>query len=56
MLAATGRPAPATVPLAGAVLGAIVAASVEFAPLPLDDNVRVTLSGGAGILLGALLV
>ena len=47
--------APATIPLAGAILGAIVAASVEFAPLPLDDNVRVTLAGGAGILLGALL-
>jgi dolichol kinase len=47
--------APAAVPLAGAVLGAIVAASVEFAPLPLDDNVRVTLAGGAGILLGAML-
>jgi dolichol kinase len=48
--------APAAVPLAGAILGAIVAASVEFAPLPLDDNVRVTLAGGAGIVLGALLV
>jgi dolichol kinase len=47
--------APAAVPLAGAILGAIVAASVEFAPLPLDDNVRVTLAGGAGIVLGALL-
>jgi dolichol kinase len=48
--------APAAVPLAGAIVGAIVAASIEFAPLPLDDNVRVTLAGGAGILLGALLV
>ena len=48
--------APAAVPLAGAILGAIVAASVEFAPLPLDDNVRVTLAGGAGIVLGALLL
>ncbi len=47
--------APDAVPLAGAVLGAVVAASVEFAPLPLDDNPRVTLAGGAGILLGALL-
>ncbi len=47
--------APAAVPLAGAVLGALVAASVEFAPLPLDDNVRVTLAGGAAILLGAML-
>jgi dolichol kinase len=47
--------APAAVPLAGAVLGALVAAGIEFAPLPLDDNVRVTLAGGAGIMLGALL-
>jgi dolichol kinase len=47
--------APAAVPLAGAMLGALVAASVEFAPLPLDDNVRVTLAGGAGIVLGAVL-
>jgi dolichol kinase len=47
--------APAVVPLAGAVTGAVVAATVEFAPLPLDDNVRVTLAGGAGILFGALL-
>jgi dolichol kinase len=47
--------APAAVPLAGAIMGALVAATVEFAPLPLDDNVRVTLAGGAGIVLGALL-
>ncbi|HEX6041151.1 hypothetical protein [Longimicrobium sp.] len=47
--------APAAVPLAGALLGALVAASVEFAPLPLDDNVRVTLAGGAAILLGAMI-
>lgn len=46
--------APAAVPLAGALLGALVAATVEFAPLPLDDNVRVTLAGGAGILLGTM--
>lgn len=48
--------APGAVPLAGAVLGALVAATVEFAPLPMDDNVRVTLAGGAGIVLGALLL
>lgn len=47
--------APAAVPLAGAIVGALVAATVEFAPLPLDDNLRVTLAGGAGIVLGALL-
>lgn len=46
--------APAAVPLAGALLGALVAAAVEFAPLPLDDNVRVTLAGGAGIVLGGM--
>ena len=32
---------------ASAVAGALVAAAVEFLPLPLDDNLRVTL-GGAG--------
>jgi dolichol kinase len=47
--------APDAVPLAGAIVGAVIAAAVEFAPLPLDDNVRVTLGGGAGILFGALL-
>lgn len=47
--------APDVVTLPGALVGALVAASVEFAPLPLDDNVRVTLAGGAGILLGTML-
>ena len=42
--------------LAAALLGALVAASIEFAPLPLDDNVRVTLAGGAGIMLGIALL
>lgn len=45
--------APGAVPLAAALLGAVTAATVEFAPLPLDDNLRVTLAGGAGIMLGA---
>jgi dolichol kinase len=45
---------PALAP-AGAVLGALTAAAVEFAPLPLDDNVRVTLGGGAMAWLGTLL-
>lgn len=40
---------------AGALLGALVAAAVEFAPLPLDDNVRVTLGGGAAAWLGTVL-
>jgi dolichol kinase len=48
--------APGTVPLAAALLGAVAAATVEFAPLPLDDNLRVTLSGGAGIILGLSLI
>lgn len=48
--------APGAVPLAAGVLGAVVAAAVEFAPLPLDDNMRVTLAGGAGILLGLSLM
>jgi dolichol kinase len=38
--------------LPGALLGALVAATIEFLPLPLDDNLRVTLGGGVGILLG----
>jgi dolichol kinase len=36
------------VPLAAALLGALAAASLEFLPLPLDDNLRVTLGGGRG--------
>lgn len=47
--------APSAVSLGAALLGAAVAATIEFAPLPLDDNVRVTLGGGAGIMLGLTL-
>lgn len=47
--------APDVVSLPAAILGAAVAATVEFAPLPLDDNVRVTLGGGAGIMVGLTL-
>jgi dolichol kinase len=43
------------VPLVAALAGALAAAAVEFAPLPLDDNLRVTLAGGAAILLVAAL-
>jgi dolichol kinase len=35
-----------------AVLGAIGGAALEFLPLPLDDNVRVTLGGGFALWLG----
>jgi dolichol kinase len=45
-----------SVPFAAAAFGALVAATVEFAPLPVDDNVRVTLVGGAAIMLGVLLL
>jgi dolichol kinase len=48
--------APGVVSLGAALLGAVIAASIEFAPLPLDDNVRVTLGGGAGIMLGLSLI
>lgn len=44
------------VPLIAAVTGAAIAGTLEFAPLPLDDNVRVTLGGAFGIMLVRLLV
>jgi dolichol kinase len=47
--------APALSP-AGAALGALAAASLELAPLPLDDNVRVTLGGGLAAWLGSVLL
>ena len=40
---------------AGIVLGALAAATLEFLPLPVDDNLRVTLGGGAFLGLGALI-
>lgn len=42
-------------PLAGALVGAVAAAALELAPLPLDDNLRVTLGGGAAAWLATLL-
>jgi dolichol kinase len=42
------------IPLAAVGLGALTAAAVEFLPLPLDDNLRVTLGGGGGAWLGVL--
>lgn len=38
--------------LFGAVIGAVAAAVLEFAPLPLDDNLRVTLGGAVGVWVG----
>ncbi|HEV2146589.1 MAG TPA: hypothetical protein VGR37_04165 [Longimicrobiaceae bacterium] len=43
-------------PLLGAVVGALAAAALEMAPLPLDDNLRVTLGGGAAAWLASALV
>jgi dolichol kinase len=44
-----------TLALAGAVLGGLVGAALEFAPLPLDDNVRITLGGGFAAWGGTIL-
>ena len=44
------------VPMLAAVAGAVVAAALEFADLPIDDNVRVTLGGGAAMALAAALL
>jgi dolichol kinase len=41
---------------AGAAAGALAAAALEFAPLPLDDNVRVTLGGGLAAWLFSALI
>jgi dolichol kinase len=43
------------VPIRAAVLGAVFAAGLEFLPLPVDDNLRVTLGGGLGAWLGLVL-
>jgi dolichol kinase len=42
------------VPFAAAGAGALAAATLEFLDLPVDDNVRVTLGGGAVAFLLAL--
>ena len=39
----------------GAICGALAAALLEFLPLPLDDNLRITLGGGAAAWLGPLI-
>lgn len=43
------------IPFPAALGGALVAAAVELAPLPVDDNVRVTLLGGAALWAGTAL-
>ncbi|HEU0052274.1 MAG TPA: hypothetical protein VFQ39_03810 [Longimicrobium sp.] len=43
------------VPVLAAVAGAVVAASLEMADLPIDDNVRVTLGGGLAATAVAML-
>jgi dolichol kinase len=42
--------------LAAAVAGALAAALLEFLPLPLDDNLRVVLGGGAVLALATRLL
>ncbi len=36
-----------------AIVGAVAGAAIEFAPLPLDDNLRVTLGAGLALWLVA---
>jgi dolichol kinase len=43
------------VPIGAAMLGGIAAAVLEFAPLPLDDNLKVTVGGGLAAAAGTLL-
>ena len=51
---AAGLAVPGIGPLP-AVIGAVSAALLEFLPLPLDDNLRVTLGGGAALWVATLL-
>jgi dolichol kinase len=44
------------IPPAAAVIGAVAASTLEFLPLPLDDNVRVTLGGALACWLAATLL
>ncbi|HET8656869.1 MAG TPA: hypothetical protein VFL93_15200 [Longimicrobiaceae bacterium] len=53
--AAVGLAIPG-VPTVAAVAGGLTAAALEFLPLPLDDNLRVTLGGGVVAWLIAALV
>ena len=51
---AIGFAVPGISPL-GAVLGALAAATLEFLPLPLDDNLRMTLGAALGAWAGTML-
>jgi dolichol kinase len=51
---AVGLLVPGIAP-AAALAGAAAAAALEFAPLPLDDNLRTTLGGGAALWIATLL-
>lgn len=44
------------VPVPASVLGAVAASLLEFLPLPLDDNLRVVMGGGAVAWLGGTLL
>jgi dolichol kinase len=44
------------IPPAAAVIGAVAASTLEFLPLPLDDNLRVTLGGALACWLAATLL
>ncbi len=50
---ALGLAMPAIPPLA-ALLGGAVAAAIEFLPIPIDDNLRVSLGGGAALWVAML--
>ncbi len=39
-----------------AVAGGLLAATIEFLPIPIDDNLRVTLGGGAALWLAVTLL
>jgi dolichol kinase len=51
---AVGAAIPGLPPIA-ALLGAFAASTLEFLPLPLDDNLRVALGGGLAAFVGLLL-
>ena len=44
------------IPVAGAVAGALAATMLELAALPPDDNLWITLGGGAGLWAGSVFI